>query len=69
MSLAQIEVLVSPTGETSIKTVGFNGPQCREATRELEAALGIKLTETLTAEYHLNATQEMSNAERANASR
>lgn len=69
MPLAQIEVLVSPTGETNIKTVGFNGPQCREATKALEAALGTTLNETLTAEYHLDAPQEMSIAERTNASR
>lgn len=69
MPLAQIEVLVSPTGETNIKTVGFNGPKCCEATKALEAALGMKLTDTLTAEYHLDATQETSIAERTNASR
>lgn len=49
---AQIEVLVLPSGETRITTQGFQGTACRVATKALEAALGHKLTETLTAEYY-----------------
>jgi hypothetical protein len=47
-----IEITVSPTGETTVRTEGFSGPECREATRLLEAALGRRLSETLTAEFH-----------------
>jgi hypothetical protein len=50
-----IEITVSPTGETSVQTKGFAGPECREASRLLEAALGRRLSETLTAEFHKTA--------------
>ena len=58
MPSAQIEVVVSKTGETSIQTTGFNGQQCREATKDLEAVLGKKLSDRLTAEYHQTTMQE-----------
>jgi hypothetical protein len=48
----QIEVIVLPSGETRISTRGFVGSKCREATKALEVALGQKLTETLTSEFH-----------------
>jgi len=46
-----IEVLVSPSGGVSIKAVGFTGGACRDATRDLERALGITGRETLLPEY------------------
>lgn len=69
MSTGHIEILISPTGETRIATHGFHGPKCREATKTLERVLGRKLTETLTAEYHLDATEEASVAQQPDASR
>ena len=36
-----IEITVSPEGATSIKTSGFTGGSCRDATRDLERALGV----------------------------
>jgi hypothetical protein len=68
MPSPQIEILISPTGDTRITTHGFQGPKCREATKALERALGRKLTETLTAEFHLAATEEASLAERPHQS-
>ena len=50
-----IEVTVSPKGETSVQTKGFSGGECREASRRLEAALGIRASETLTSEFHVTA--------------
>ena len=47
-----IEVTVSPKGETTIQTKGFAGEQCRDATRSLEAALGLRTHEQLTGEFH-----------------
>ena len=47
-----IEVIVSPTGETKVETKGFTGAGCRDASRFLEAALGLRASEQLTAEYH-----------------
>ncbi len=51
-----IEVVISPSGQTSITTKGFSGPACREASRFLESALGTRLSEQLTAEYHVAET-------------
>ena len=39
-----IEVTVSPKG--------FTGEACRDATRSLEAALGVRTHEQLTGEFH-----------------
>ena len=51
-----IEVTVSPKGETTIQTKGFTGEACRDATRNLEAALGVRTREQLTSEFHATAT-------------
>ena len=50
-----IEVTVSPKGETTIQTKGFTGDACRDATRSLEAALGVRTREQLTSEFHATA--------------
>jgi hypothetical protein len=47
-----IEITVSPEGATSIKTSGFTGSSCRDATRDLERALGIAGKESLLPEYY-----------------
>ena len=47
-----IEVTVSPEGATSIKTSGFTGSSCRDATRELERALGLAGKESLLPEFY-----------------
>ena len=51
-----IEVTVSPKGETVIQTRGFIGEDCRDAARNLEAALGVRTREQLTSEFHTTAT-------------
>ena len=53
-----IEVLVSPTGETKLETRGFTGAACQQATQALAAALGLAVSETLTAEYYQPAEQQ-----------
>jgi hypothetical protein len=47
-----IEIIVSPAGESTVRTEGFLGPACRDASRFVERALGEKTSETLTAEFH-----------------
>jgi hypothetical protein len=47
-----IEITVSPEGATSIKTQGFTGSSCRDATRDLERALGVAGKESLLPEYY-----------------
>ena len=46
-----IEITVSPEGATSIKTSGFTGGSCKDATRDLERALGVAGRESLLPEY------------------
>ena len=47
----KIEITVSPEGATSIKTSGFAGTSCRDATRDFERALGVAGREHLLPEY------------------
>jgi hypothetical protein len=47
----KIEITVSPEGATSIKTSGFSGNSCKDATRDLERALGVAGREHLQPEY------------------
>jgi hypothetical protein len=52
MSEKKIEITVSPEGTTSIKTTGFSGSSCKDATRDLERALGVSGRETLLPEFY-----------------
>jgi hypothetical protein len=47
-----IEVTVSPQGQIRLETHGFEGANCREATKALEQALGLQESEQLKAEFH-----------------
>ncbi|WP_165253770.1 DUF2997 domain-containing protein [Paludisphaera soli] len=47
-----VEISVGPKGETTVRTRGFAGPECREASRSVERALGRRTSEALTAEFH-----------------
>ena len=48
----RIEITVSPEGAVSIKTSGFAGSSCRDATKAIEKALGVAGRETLLPEFH-----------------
>ncbi len=47
-----IEIIVNPKGETTVTTKGFAGSSCRDASEFIEQALGQRLDEKLTAEFH-----------------
>ncbi len=47
-----IEITVNIKGETTVTTKGFAGSSCRDASRFIEQALGQRLDEQLTAEFH-----------------
>lgn len=47
----QIQIDVSPTGESKLQTFGFAGRNCQTASRFLEQALGHKTAESFTPEY------------------
>jgi len=51
MSEKKIEITVSPEGTVSIKTAGFTGSSCKDATRDIERALGVAGRENLLPEY------------------
>jgi hypothetical protein len=60
-----IEIVISPTGQAQLQTKGFAGAECHEASRALEAALGLRLVEYPTAEFHVAARTEERNRERS----
>jgi hypothetical protein len=47
-----IEVLVSPEGDVTLKTSGFQGSDCLEASRFLEASLGDVVSDRKTPEFY-----------------
>ncbi|MBL8796909.1 MAG: DUF2997 domain-containing protein [Planctomycetia bacterium] len=46
-----IEVLISPTGETTVQTRGYTGADCLQASKWLERSLGIATADQKTAEF------------------
>jgi len=55
-----IEIIVTPTGETTVQTKGFAGASCREASKFIEQALGQQTEEHLTAEFRQSASSQQS---------
>ena len=47
-----IEVVVSPTGETTVQTKGYAGGDCLLASKFLEQSLGVVAAERRTAEFY-----------------
>ncbi len=47
-----IEIIVTAKGETNVQTKGFAGSSCRDASRFVEQALGQRIGEQLTPEFH-----------------
>ena len=60
-----IEIIVTPQGKTSIQTLGFTGASCREASKFLEQALGNRICESLTAEFHAAESENVTNRVKA----
>jgi hypothetical protein len=60
-----IEILVSPEGKTTVQTVGFSGPACRDASKFLEEALGQRLSEQRTAEFHQQSAESIHQQQRS----
>lgn len=49
MTEQTIEIIVTPTGQTSLQTLGFTGASCQQASRFLEQALGQKTADVVAA--------------------
>ena len=58
MSEKTIQITVTPEGSVSIKTSGFTGGSCRDATRDLERALGVAGKESLLPEFYAQAQSD-----------
>ena len=56
-----IEIVVMPSGETTVRAKGFAGGSCRDATKELERALGQVTGEQLTPEFYLDQSAHQEN--------
>ena len=52
MMMKIIEILIDLQGQTKIQTRGFSGTNCKDASRQLEQALGHTQSEEQTAEYY-----------------
>jgi hypothetical protein len=50
-----IEIIIGPAGEIQIDAVGFKGPDCEQATKFLEEALGVVGQKVKKPEYHQQA--------------
>ena len=50
-----IEVTVAPDGTAQVQTRGFAGRACLEASRHLEAELGLTTSAKLSSEFYANA--------------
>jgi hypothetical protein len=51
-----IEIIVAPNGDTRLKTRGFSGSGCREASTFLGQAFGLRTADRLTGEFHQSTT-------------
>jgi hypothetical protein len=60
--LKTISVIVARDGSSRIETSGFSGPQCKDASRFLEQALGLKQSEQLTADFYRGQTSQTQQA-------
>ncbi len=54
-----ITIDITPGGETTIRAEGFTGSDCKQATRSLEKALGLKTSERLTSEFYQTPTNRL----------
>lgn len=52
-----IEVVIEG-GKATVTTRGFEGKACLDATAELEKAMGMKVSEVKTPEYHVRTVQQ-----------
>ena len=60
-----IEIIVTPEGRSTVQTSGFTGSTCREASKFLEEALGARIAEKLTAEFHQTVSAEQHQQQRS----
>jgi len=64
MTSKMIEIIVAPGGKSSVKTRGFIGASCRDASRFIEQALGQRTDEKLTSEFRHSESVRQTNQQR-----
>lgn len=50
--MPQIEIVISPQGQSKVETKGYQGAACRAASQFIEVVLGLIGEERLTPEFH-----------------
>ncbi len=60
----ELEINIGPDGEVEIVTHGFKGPECLEAVRPFENAIGEVRHRELTSEYYERQTTEQTRRSR-----
>lgn len=53
-----IQIIIRPDGTLAVDAVGFQGADCEQATKFLEAALGLPGEKQRKAEYHQTTRQQ-----------
>ncbi|MEX0774653.1 MAG: DUF2997 domain-containing protein [Phycisphaeraceae bacterium] len=53
-----MEIIITPTGQTTLQTKGYWGGQCQDASRSFEHALGITESDVKTADYYRQSQQQ-----------
>lgn len=60
--MEELIVDIAPDGEIKIDALGFEGTSCEEATRELEAALGVVTDRDQKPEYNVGHVHQKAGA-------
>jgi len=50
--MKEIVVIIKPDGSSSVEAFGFKGTSCKDATKEIEKALGKVASDKLKPEYY-----------------
>lgn len=56
--MTTVEIVVDADGQVSIRVQGVQGASCKDATKQIEAALGIVTRDDKTAEWYEKASAE-----------
>ncbi len=54
-------MVVIEKGKAQVRTEGFVGPACRDATAQLEKAMGMTVSDETTPEFHQREVRSISN--------